>query len=214
MPFPHTLYQNWSKPVTFAFIIYPLFYAYNVIYRSSWGQDSLSESLAATAGILLGTSLILASLSYFFDFLDSALSLRKYIGLLGFWLALIYSLTLVLRFPQLYGYGLIDNLGLLEVQLGLAAMLIFGFMTLISTNQGIKILGPIWWRRALRLGFLGYLLLIIRAVDLEGSIWIGWLYNDNLLPPPRLALSIFALLVLFTRLSMTISQAIIQKEDA
>lgn len=205
-----TTVHNWLPPLTLALVVYPLFYFYNVVYRQDWGVISLSESLAATAGLLLGTSLVLASLSYFFDYLDHALSLRKYLGLTGFWIALIYCFTLIYRFPDQYGSELLTHLHLLEIQLGLAAMSIFGFMTLISTKTGIKALGPIWWRRCLRLGFLAYALLIIRAIDLEWGIWVNWLTNpQGLLPPPRLALSIFAFLVLTTRLSLLLSQKLI-----
>lgn len=184
-------------------IAYILLFIYNYFYRGGINDATWSESLAATAGFLIGFSFIASSVSYFLK--NSYLvGVRKQLGLYGFWIALAYCFSLQYRFPEKYYYGLTNNLAESEVILGLVAMFIFGFMTLISHKIGVKLLGASW-RPALRLGYIAYFLLIIRAVIVEGEIWNSWLQSFNGFPPPRLILSIFAFFVIFMRIVLEFS---------
>jgi len=157
---------------------------------------------------MIGISFSLTSTSYYFDFLDHFFSYRKYLGVVGYLYSLIYSLSLPWLYPHKYLYGFPQAIKTWEVKLGLIAMSIFTFMTIISNRWGINKLGPKNWRRALRTGYLAYSLLIIRAVILEWNGWVNWWSNLNRLPPPRLVLSVFALTVISFRLSMLISRSL------
>jgi hypothetical protein len=195
----------WIQLLPTALITYSAAIIYNLLYRQEFSSAVWSESLAAAGGILIGLSFVLSGISYFFDFADKHLKARKELGIYGYFFALIYSLSLQFRFPDRYFFGLKANLFESEVLLGLAAMAIFTFMTLISTKYGIKILGPKLWRGALRSGYIAYFLLIIRAFIVEGDIWKIWLETYSTLPPPRLLLTIFAVGVIVLRIALSIS---------
>lgn len=185
-----------------------LFYWMSVGYASlvvgRLSPAVLSESLAFTGGVLIGCSFLLSSLSYFYNLFDPLLRYRKYAGLTGYYLALAYAGTLVLRFPERYGWGLSQTILESEVILGLIAMAIFTLMALISGNWAVKRLGK-YWRQFLRTGYIAYGVLIIRAVLIEGDLWWAWIRSLSGLPTPRLLLSLFALMVIGFRLALSFS---------
>ena len=90
-------------------------------------------------------------------------------------------------------------------------MAILTFTALISNNWGIKKLGRNW-RRLMRLGYLAYALLIARAIVIEWDLWSLWRETGKGIPPPRLLVSIFALLVILFRGLMITSKLIKRRE--
>jgi len=154
---------------------------------------------------MIGLSFALSGIGYYFDFLDKKIAYRKYFGLVGFWLALAYSVLLLFVDPEKYFYGFFDHLGSAEVLLGLGAMGILTAMALISNPWGIKKIGAKRWKGVLHLGYLAYGFLIIRAYILEHGAWGEWISDPNGLPPPRLVVSLFAVAVIVFRGSISIS---------
>ncbi|MEP7166587.1 MAG: hypothetical protein ABI758_01250 [Candidatus Woesebacteria bacterium] len=199
-PKPHL----WRNTILFAGLIYALSSVYGVLYVQTISIAVCSEALAFTAGILIGSSFVLSSLTYFFNFMDTKLKYRKQLGLLGYYVALAYSITLFLRNVDHYGTHASTSLGTREALLGLSAMAILSMMAIISGNWAIKLLGN-RWRMLLRTGYIAYILLIIRAFIIEGGSWRQWAFSFMSLPPPRLILSIFALIVIYARIGLEIA---------
>lgn len=193
----------WWQTILFAVVIFVCGIGYNILYRGFVGA-SFSEALALTAGVLIGLSFALSGLTYYFDFLDTKLKYRKYLGLVGFYIAVIYTITLVVRFPERYWQNMASTAFTFEAVTGILAMAIFTFMAVISGNWAIKRLGKNW-RPLLRVGYLAYFLLILRAFAIEGTIWANWLQELNSVPPPRLLLTIFAIGVILLRVALAIS---------
>ncbi len=198
---------HWLKVSILADIIFAVMILYNLLYAQTFQINLaiLSESLAATAGFLLGFSFALSGMSYFFNFLDSKLHYRKQLGLVGYYFALVYSLTLVFRFPEKYGNGLTSHILDGEVLLGFGAMAILTMMAIISHPQAVHILGATFWRILLRMGYIAFILLIIRAVMIEGEIWQVWFSTMETVPPPRLVLTVFAIAVIVLRIILQIA---------
>lgn len=201
----------WIHALLMAVLFYALAVGYNFLYWQEFRIASLSESLAFAGGILIGGSFALSGITYFWDFLDTHLKYRKYLGLVGYYLALAYSVTLVFRFPDRYLSNFFTTLFQFEALTGLAAMAIFTMMAIISGNWAVKILGGSW-RPLLRLGYLAYLLLILRAFNIEGGAWWSWATQLNGLPPARLLLTIFALLVIDLRIILEICLRLEKRE--
>lgn len=201
-------FKNWLHAIFIAVVLFIFLLSYNLLYRQGQWLVSFSESLAASGGFLIGFSFIVAPLSYFFDFADKELRYRKYLGLVGYFFALLYSFSLQIRFPDRYFYGLFDSLLFVEVILGLMAMTIFTVMAMISNAWGTKVLGGKLWRSVLRLGYVAYFLLIVRAYLIEHQIWVEWINTLQGLPPPRLVLSVFAGVVILARIVMVVVQMI------
>jgi DMSO/TMAO reductase YedYZ heme-binding membrane subunit len=193
----------WRNSIIFSLYIYVATLSYTSLFREAVDLITATLALALTGGILIGCSFALSIMSFFFDFLDSKLKYRKEIGVLGYFYALAYSLSLLQRFPEKYIGSFPNWLTELEAMLGLTAMAILTMMTIISTKSGVRLAGR-HFRPLLRLGYIAYLLLVIRAWLLEKDLWLTWLGTTDDLAPPRLLLSIFALTIIISRLLMEI----------
>ena len=115
----HYLWQNSWLVSGIAFI---LGWLYEMAAGVPIGWLVLSNALAISSALLIVASFALSGFSYYFDFLDSKLGYRKYLGVVGFYHALLYAITLVLMYPEKYGWGLMSRMTKPEVMLGLAAM--------------------------------------------------------------------------------------------
>jgi len=201
----------WFASLSLTGVFFVLLSLYTYFYNDqAYNLTALSQATASIAALMIGLSFAMSGLTYYFDFLDSKLAYRKYFGLAGYYLALLYIFSLLLLEPKRYFFGFFDNIVSADFLLGLSAMAILSFVALISNSWGIKKLGP-HWRPSQRLGYLAYALLIVRAVVIEWDVWIEWWENFAGLPPPRLLISIFALLVILFRGSMIVPQFLRQK---
>jgi DMSO/TMAO reductase YedYZ heme-binding membrane subunit len=193
----------WRNSIIFSLYIYVAALSYTSLFREVVDLATATLALALTGGILIGCSFALSIMSFFFDFLDSKLKYRKEIGVLGYFYALTYSLSLLQRFPEKYIESFPNWLMEPEAILGLTAMGILTMMTIISTKAGVHLAGR-HFRPLLRLGYVAYFLFVIRAWLLEKDLWLSWLETTDDLAPPRLLLSIFALSIIFCRILMEI----------
>lgn len=199
-------FKTWVLSACFALFVFDIFFLYVFITSGPFTLLSISNVIAATAAIMIGSSFALSGLCYYFTFFDTYIFYRKYLGLIGFWLALLYSIMLLFVNPERYFYGFFENIDSLNFILGLSAMAIFTMMALISNKWAMLMLGPQNWRRMLRLGYLAYGMLVIRAFDLENDMWTQWLQMPDSLPPVRLVISIFAVSVILLRISLIFSK--------
>jgi len=175
--------------------------------------QAFSFALAASASFMFALSLSASSFSYYIGWPNMKDGYQKQIGVMAYWLALAYTFTLPYLYPELYWYGLIDNLFTPDVILGSTAMLIFTVMTAINS----KFLAPYFtWdtiKFYLGLGFVAYAMLIMRAVFIEWPLYEEWFRNFDGFPPGRLVLSVVGMGVLFLRLSIPIHIALTKKPD-
>lgn len=201
----HDIRVLWIDSFFISLFIYGCSLIYGLLYEGSVHLGPFSEALAATGGILIGLSFALSGLTYYFNFLDPQIKYRKYFGLIGYFYAVAYAFSLLYRYPETYlsptTYIYLDT----DVLLGLLAMGIFTLMALISNSFMLTKLGGRTWRRMLRMGYIAYALLIVRAYYLESHIWLAWSDYMDTLPPPRLLLSLFALVVIALRLCLEFS---------
>jgi len=66
----------------------------------------------------------------------------------------------------------------------------------------------------LGLGFVGYALLVIRAILVEYPVWAEWIATFEGFPPGRLVLSVIAMVVLILRISIPITLSLKKKPEA
>lgn len=201
----------WGHSLLVALLVAGFFVGYVLLLDTVFTWVSLAKVMAGTANFLFAMSLSLSSFAYFFNFLDSKVIYRKYLGLLGYFAALGYALSLPILRPERYGYGLPEYFWTSDVLLGLGAMGIFTMMALISNNRAMQWIGPVRWRSLLRLGYLAFFLLVLRGVinesqpigvDPHPEYWALYLHNLDTLPPVRLLFSVVALTVIFFRLAV------------
>lgn len=201
--------KKWNVAFVFAFLfaVPSAFYTYtitgNITSLTSW-----SFIFAAVSSLLFAVSFAAGSISYYFGFPNMRHGYQKQIGVLAFWIALAYSITLPILHPETYWYGLSESIKTPDVSLGLIAMTIFGAMVLINSKWIALFFSWPTIKAVLGLGFVAYALLVVRAVFIEWGLWEDWLISPEGFPPGRLALSAVALFVLLLRLSVSAKKAI------
>lgn len=196
----------WRNTAFVAALTFLFFMVYVALLDKTFTLAAWSKCVAGTSGLLFAYSLSLSTLGYYFDALDSKIIYRKYLGMMGYFFALLYCFILLIINPDRYLYGFFENFWSADFVFGLGAMVIFTIMAVISNNRLMELLGPIRWRNILRLGYLAFFLLVLRAMILEGDLWHTWLISGSGLPPVRLFLSFIALFVIFFRLSVAFSK--------
>ena len=192
-------------PILVGMVMLAIFNVYAFFWQSELSLFTLSVGFAGAAAFCIGFSFALSAMSYYFNFLDRDIAYRKNLGLVGYYLALVYSVLLLFVNPERYFWGFFKNLMSADFLLGLTSMGILTLMAIVSNNFIMRKIGAHAWRFILRLGYLAYFLLIVRAFVLEGDDWFMWLQRFDNLPPPRLLVSIFAAAVIILRISMEIS---------
>ncbi len=198
--------QLWRNTAFVAALTFLFFMVYVALLDKTFALAAWSKVVAGTSGLLFAYSLSLSTLGYYFDVFDKKIIYRKYLGLAGYFFALAYCFLLLIINPDRYLFGFFDNLWSADFVFGLGAMVIFTIMAAISNNRLMQVLGPIRWRNILRLGYLAFFLLVLRATILEGDLWHIWMVSSGGLPPVRLFLSFVAIFVIFFRLSIVFSE--------
>ena len=208
MSLPSTIkFKMWRASLIIATVFFIIFFGYTFKFYGGLSLLATSQAVSGTATIMLGLSFAMSGIGYWWDFLDSKVAYRKYLGLTGFWLALLYAIMLIFINPDRYFYNLADNLGTTDVLFGIGAMIIFIFMSMISRSWVIQAMGAANWRYGLRIGYLAYAMLVARAAIVDHSIWAEWWQVPlDSLPPVSLLISVFAVVIIGFRGSIFLSK--------
>lgn len=164
-----SLHTAWVSLLLFVFT-----YGYLMLTEPATLPVTANKASANTAMILIGLSFALSGLCYFWNFIDTKIVYRKYLGLAGFAfglahavMSLIYYLVMKPRgyessplyvLDHVWDYGGFVISNLYAFALAVIALLIFAMMTAISNQYAIHELGGVWWRRLLRVGYVAYIL--------------------------------------------------------
>jgi len=167
----------------------------------------VNKSLAAAAFFLLIVSMALTGTTYFSRRSARPLAYRKHLGLVGFWTALAHAAVTHVLLPAV---GLRPERKIEALNSdwpGIAALVLFGAMALVS-RAGIKgRLGGEAWRRLLRYGgYAGLVLAAGHAALLKWASWTGYFRTlDPVLPSLSLPLTVFAAAACLLRLAVWLS---------
>ncbi len=168
--------------------------------------NPLNKAIADTSVYLMGFSMILSGICYFWDFLDTKIIYRKYLGLIGFAFALVHiglSFSALLRLFQIETW----QKGLFWPALvGLVATMIFTVMAAISNQFSASHLGGKMWKNILHTGYIAMILILAHVVFLKLKYWMPW-FNDGMktLPSSSLLVSGFILIVVLMRVAVALS---------
>lgn len=185
----------------------------------------LNKAFADTAILLISLSFALSGICYFWDFFDTKIIYRKYLGLAGFAFALSHGIlsfvyyfywkpsgyenSPIFQADYLWPYGsfLIPNIWAFVS--GLSALAIFSIMAAISNQYAMQEIGGVWWRRALRVGYLALVLGIIHFGIKNIGEWGVLLQSGSSLSLPPLNFIVFlaALATILLRLGLAWSLA-------
>lgn len=160
----------------------------------------INKSLADTAIILAGLSMVISSLCYFFNFLDWSIAYRKYLGLVSFAFAVAHLVMSWKPFLNLFKVATWQEGRVWPVLAGTVALAIFAVMALISNAFSAKLLGGKLWRQILRFGYVAILFVLAHVVLLKYARWVTW-FEEGMTSAPSLSLivSVFMVFVVVMR---------------
>lgn len=200
-------WKIWFKAIVFSLIALGLGAAYIWYRGGKFDWFYMNQALACASVFLIGCSFILSAICYFWDFLDTKIVYRKYLGIIGAVLGLIHIIVIIFTQQARFDADYFLKEHLWTFLAGLVAIMIFTVMVFLSNNYSIRELGSKNWRRTLRYtGYLAFLLVFIHYVLVVWPFWKRWWTAfDPWLPPLSFLTAVFMALVLFFRLSLAIA---------
>lgn len=199
-----TYEQNlYIKTSLFSILLFGLFYGY-----MAWlgAPNTLNKAFADTAITLMGLSMIVSGLAYFFNFFKPMLEYRKHVGLIGFvfligHIVLSFSTLLLLFNASTWTSG-----KMWPALTGLLATIIFTIMAAISNRFFARVLGGTRWKLILRTGYIALFLAGVHVILLKSARWIPW-YQGGMKTSPSLSLivTVVVALVLLMRIVLWIA---------
>jgi len=167
----------------------------------------VNKSLGTAALFLVALSMFLTGVAYFSRRSGRSLAYRKHYGLMGFWTGLVHGAVNHFWLPAVGLYPERSLDAWLSDAPGLAALVLFGAMALLS-NAGVKgRLGGGTWRKILRYGgYAALLLALAHTALLKWASWTKYLQTfDSVLPSLSLPVTAFAAAAVLLRLAMWVS---------
>lgn len=205
-----------QKPFFASLIIFLAVFAYaviryNVLKGTPWVELPLfisNKAISLSAVVFIALSYALGSLARFWPkTFVSALSMRKFFGLLGFGLAALHGLISLLIFSPAYypkfflSSGKLNLIGELSMLFGVLTFFVFTIVALASVPAIVKSMDSQRWLVVQRLGYFGLILVIFHVFMMGIDGWLkpaGW--PGGLLPISLVAAIVIAL-VLFLKIT-------------
>lgn len=197
----------WIKTILFAAFIYVLCFGYYKLAKFPiTGNRLISETMANAGMIMIGISFMMSGLTYFWNFIDTKIIYRKYIGLLGFYMTAVH-IYIALKFSfENPARSFSEGWDVIAFLLGCLALAIFLEMAIVSNQYSVRELGNKAWRIILRTGYIAYLFAVVHIIIKKFDLWKEW-FDDKMtsLPPLSLIIGIFSLIVFGMRIALWIA---------
>ena len=154
----------------FGLLIAAIFYWYTTWLKV---PNPLNKAFDDTSITVIGLSMLLSSVCYFWDFMDTKIIYRKHLGLVGLAFGLTHIFLSFGVFTRLFTsqawqqgipYGPVT---------GVLATIIFAIMAIASNQYAAHVLGGVSWRKMLRTGYLGVVLIWLHVFFLK------WVYVSD-----------------------------------
>lgn len=193
---------------------------YHVIKGVPWSNFPLfilNKGLSLSAVFLIAASYILGHLSrYFPKTFTPWLSMRKYLGLLGFGLAAVHALMSMLLlsfayYPKFFEEsGKLNLIGELSLLFGVVSFFIFSIVAITSTPSVEKEMDKNKWLKVQSMGYLAF-----ASVGLHVLImgFAGWL-TPKTWPGGLLPVSLVAFIVITITILLKIIALVFPKTSA
>lgn len=188
------------RTLVFSLVLYGALYFYTLKMGI---PGTLNKATADTSIVLIALSMLMSSLSYFFNVFDSKIKYRKHLGLIGFAFGVAHIGLSFSALQALFNIAVWQKGAMWPALTGALATVIFIIMTLISNRMAMTKLGVNLWRNILRTGYIAMLLVLAHVVLLKSPRWITWIQGGMKTPPSTsFMVSIFVVIVVVMRLVM------------
>lgn len=166
----------------------------------------VNKSVADTAIILMGLSMLISSICYYWNRFDWTIIYRKYLGLVGFAFGIAHLLLSWGAFTSLFRATTWSSGAYMPALAGVVALGIFAIMAAVSNTFAASKLGGKVWRYILRTGYLAVIFVFLHVVLLKSARWVSWFTEGmKTLPSLSLLVSIFMVVVIVMRLLLWFS---------
>ena len=209
--------NKYIKATISALIIFFLLSSYLFLRRGYFDLYIANKVFAGTSLIVLASVLLIGSLGRLYNFFDPWLVYRKHLGIISFILAFLHSITSLFFLPNRFtlNYFLTNYL---TSGLGLVALVILGYLFMISFEKFIDKMDPKkWWAYQVWGSRIAGVLVFLHLVLMKYPGWIRWYQNggrDELvrpfLPPASIIAAAFGFLVILMRTSELINQKLVK----
>lgn len=209
----HPLLWHYLRTVFFSFVVFSLAGLYIYAQTGVYELRQLNRAFGDTGMILIGFSLILSSLAFFWDFADGYVSYRKDLGLIGFAYVSFHVVISLFGLPALFTFPAyyLAAANIIPFLCALISFIIYGLMASVSNQAAIRILGGKNWRYVLRAGFVAYIFSMLHYGLKSYPQWLDWFgVHNTILPPLSLWVTIFGSAVIIYRVILWM--ALVEKE--
>jgi len=195
----------WGETIAYSIIIFMVVAGYYFVTNGSFGERILNRVIADVALLLIGISLILSSVCYFWDFADKYIIYRKHLGLVGVGYLLFHILFSFLfsSYSPFPGYFLADK-RIVSFISAVIATIIFFIMAAISNQFAIHEIGPARWRKLMRFNHFAFALTLFHFGAKGMPYWLQWMNgkSSSIFPSFGLIVFLFGLVVLLLRIAL------------
>jgi DMSO/TMAO reductase YedYZ heme-binding membrane subunit len=191
------------RTLLFSSVLFGLFFAY-----TSWMKipNVMNKTVADVSIVLIGLSMILSGVCYFWNRFDSLIVYRKHLGLSGWAFGIAHMILSKGALLGLFTAEIWQKGAAWPAFNGLVAMVIFTVMAAVSNTKMARLLGGKVWRGILRTGYVAIIFVLIHVVLLKSGRWATW-FQEGMQTPPSLSLmvTIFMVIVLLMRVALWIA---------
>ena len=190
----------------FLFVVISLYYFAS---RGNYDTRIANRVIADISMLLIGLSMMLSSVCYFWNFADKYIIYRKHLGIAGFAYAMAHSLLSLFFMPKVFPFPeyYLSERNIFPFICALISLIIFTVMTIISNKFAIHELGGSLWRKLLRVGYIAYALAIIHFGLKGAPYWWSWLIgkSENIVPSFSMYIFLFGCIVIYLRIKLFIA---------
>lgn len=183
----------YAETFIYSLIVLAVITAYYFVTRPEFDVRTFNRSIADLSFLLMGISLILSSVCYFWDFADHFIIYRKHLGLIGFgYMTLHVVISLFYSTYQPFLLYYLKDSQILSFSAALTAAGIFSLMAVISNKYSIQKIGPHRWRLIMRIGYIAYAMTLLHFALRGWPYWMLWMSGKSSSLFPSFGLVVFA----------------------
>ncbi len=178
--------KRWGRSLVIFLIVFLILSIYLFLRRGYYNLYIINKVLGSTAVILAGFSLIIGPLSKKFSAFSSFMTIRRHLGLLAFASGLAHITASLVQTERFEWFSWYLN-EWIPVTFGILAIATWTYMTYLSRNEKIRLLGVDTWKKRLSIaGNLAFLAIFLHLTVMKYEGWIRW-FNGQVKQTPQLA---------------------------
>jgi len=167
--------KQYGTALAIAAAVFLFLSVYIYFRRGYYNLYIANKAFAGSAAVSLGLDLLIGAFSRAFSGRANLLQYRKELGIVAFFLAIIHGLISAFFLPDYFSLtGYLSRVDWPFIY-GLAALLLFSVILLISNKKATKKLGVKRWWQWQNWGIrIGFLLVLLHVFVMKWQVWLLW----------------------------------------